>query len=317
MSEHSYFVVLNTASGAALAAGLTKQTLAAHLAERGLTAEIVSPDEDGGFAETTARARASKADVLVAAGGDGTVTALAEVALETDKLLAILPLGTANLLARDLSIPLDIEGWLDALADMQPHMIDVATVNGRVFLHKVVLGLLPGIVSAREHLRTRIGRIPLFSFITFVLRRVDRLRQFRVGIDIDGGGVRRQSVAAVAVANNAYAEGIGRFFAREKLDAGKLTVYVARRITLFDVFRVLGGMVIGNWYRADAFFSYPAEEVTLSRHRNRAKVMLDGDVETLEYPLRFAIRPGALGVLAPPGAAMIETDTIAEPVPAG
>src|SRR5690606_31155781 len=90
----------------------------------------VSVDADASrpFAERMAAARASAAPILVAAGGDGTVTAVAEAAIQSGKTLAILPLGTANLLARDLSLPLDIDSWFAAYADMTPRQIDVGTV---------------------------------------------------------------------------------------------------------------------------------------------------------------------------------------------
>ena len=107
------------------------------------------------LAAQVAAAIDSDADVIVAAGGDGTITAVASALVGTDTALAILPLGTVNLLARDLGIPLDVNAAIAALAAMQPRKIDVGEVNGAVFLHKIVFGFVPGLAAARERLRGR------------------------------------------------------------------------------------------------------------------------------------------------------------------
>ena len=296
----SCHVLLNTASGTVQASGLEPDALADGFAARGIAAEIVCPGRDGSFDELLAQARTVSADILVAAGGDGTVTALAGAALDAGKPLAILPLGTANLLARDLGIPLDVAAWLDRFAGMEARRIDVATVNDRVFLHKVVLGLLPGIASARERLRSNAGPLSAVAFAGFVKRRIERLSRMRIAIDIDGAGPVRHAVSAVAVANNPYDEGIGRVFARDRLDSGKLAVYLARRITVIDTIRLLGGMAIGNWHQADSFTTQLADSVEIDRGKRLVKAMIDGDPATLTNPLRFDMKRGALGILAPP-----------------
>ena len=296
----SCYVFLNTASGSVQASELEPDALADGFAARGIDAEIVCPGRDGSFDELLKRARTTGADALVAAGGDGTVTALAGAALAAGKPLAILPLGTANLLARDLGIPLDVASWLDGFTRMAPRPVDAATVNDRLFLHKVVLGLLPGIASARERLRTNAGPLSTLAFAGFVKRRIERLNRMRITIDIDGAGPERHAVSAIAVANNPYDEGIGRVFARERLDSGKLAVYLARRITLADTMRLFGGMAVGNWRQADSFTTHLAETVEIDRGKRLIKAMIDGDPATLTNPLRFAMKRGALSMLAPP-----------------
>lgn len=299
-SNKSCFVLLNTSSGAAQSSGLTPEILAERFEKHGADAVVVCAGRDGSFAELLERARQTTAPILVAAGGDGTVTALAEAAIDSGKQLAILPLGTANLLARDLSIPLDIEGWLERFTTMEPQGVDVGTVNGRLFLHMVVLGMMPGIASAREHLRKKGGPLSTLAFLGFIKRRIERFKRIRVTIDIDQTGTMRHAISTIAVANNAYDEGFGRVFSRERLDGGKLTVYVAERITVTDTLRMIGGMIIGRWRAASTFSVFEADTVMLDRHKKLVRAMVDGDPVTLENPLQFAMRPGALTVLAPP-----------------
>src|SRR5690242_2057973 len=105
MAITSYHVLLNARSGSA--GDETAALLRTALAEHGHAATI-DADAEAPFADRVRRAVDSSADVIVAAGGDGTVTALAEAIVDSGKTLAVLPLGTANLLARDLGLPLDL-----------------------------------------------------------------------------------------------------------------------------------------------------------------------------------------------------------------
>lgn len=140
MPDRHYHVVLNPNSGTALALGLTGDTLRERFEREGLTA-TVDADGETPLRDRIAAAIAGDADVVVAAGGDGTITALAEAIIGSGKTLAMLPTGTANLLARDLGIPLDLDQAIAGLRDMVPHNIDVGEVNGRAFLHNVTIGL--------------------------------------------------------------------------------------------------------------------------------------------------------------------------------
>ena len=115
-----YFVVLNERAGSIANAVATTDDLLLRFKAAGL--EVATAPDDP-LAAQVAAAIDSGADVIVAAGGDGTITAVASALVGTDKALAILPLGTVNLLARDLGIPLDVNAAIAALAAMQPRRI--------------------------------------------------------------------------------------------------------------------------------------------------------------------------------------------------
>lgn len=293
-------VFFNAKSGTAQHMGLTARFLEKTLERHGIDAEVLAPGEGMSFDEVLEQARDTRADVLIAAGGDGTITAMAKIGIETGKPLAILPLGTANLLARDLAIPLEHTHWLESFAAMEPRRIDVGEVNGTLFLHTVVIGLMPGIASAREYVRSHGGPLAGLAFMRFIIRRMERFRRMRVGVSVDGGPMRRTKVSAIAVANNAYGEGLGQVLHRERLDGGKLSLYVAPRLTLVESLQLLAGMLVGSWRHEGPIDAMEADTVTLVRSRRHTKAMVDGDPVTLEMPLKVRIRPGALTVLAPP-----------------
>lgn len=298
MTELSHFVILNAKAGTANAAGVDAAMLGTLLEANGLKATI-DARSDVPFAERIADAMASQAPTIVAAGGDGTITAVAGALIGSEKRLAILPLGTVNALARDLHLPLDLPGAVSVLVTGEPRRIDAGEVNGKIFLHKVVIGLIPGVAAGREYIRGRRETSAKIAFVRYFFRRLARTRRLALVIERGEGERRIERVQAIAVANNAYDEGVGRFFSRQHLNRGTLTLYLLRHLTIGDLFRLTTGMLMGRWRNDEALSIESVSSVTINTHKDLLKVMLDGEVETLRTPLDFRIRPKALTVIAP------------------
>jgi|TARA_A100001391_G_scaffold46728_1_gene27603 YegS/Rv2252/BmrU family lipid kinase len=297
MSQRRFHLVLNVNSGTVQALGVTSDTLKAMFAEQGLEVTI-DADPDTELSDRIRRAIEGDADTIIAAGGDGTVTALATAIVHSDKNLAILPLGTANLLARDLGMPLDLREAIGALRDMEPLAIDVSEVNGTIFLHKAVIGVIPELAAGREYIRGQ-GVGAKIGFMRYFFRRISRARRLALEISTGDGQSRVERVQAIAVASNAYDEGLGRFFHRDKLDTGLLTIYVLHHLRVADVFRLATGMLAGHWRDYDALSISTARTVTIRSKKPRLQLMIDGEVQSMEAPLHFKIYPRALSVLAP------------------
>jgi len=306
MINPHYHVILNAKSGTAHALGITATELEGLFVANGLSA-VVDDDCERDLGERIAKAISSPASTIVAAGGDGTITALAGALVDTDKSLAILPLGTFNAVAKDLHLPLDLPNAVAALAHAHPQRIDVAEVNGRIFLQKVVIGLLPGLAAGREHLRGRADAGAKIAMLRYFFRRLARNRRMAVAIEPSAGERKVERVQALAVACNAYDEGLGKFFSRASLDRGTLTLYLLRRFSAGDFFRLLTGMILGHWKRDKALSMESVRSLRIETHRRLVKVMFDGEVETFQSPLIFSVRPGALSVIVPD-----EADTPAE-----
>ncbi len=304
----SYHLLLNARSGSATAD--TADELRRAFEEHGHSVTIDSDDETP-LADRATRAAESPADVIVAAGGDGTVTAVAEAVLVTEKILAILPLGTANLLARDLGLPLDSAQWIEQLATMAVRKIDVGEVNGRIFLHKVVIGTIPGIAAAREQIRDRSDFGAVLGFLGHFIRRLERAKAMAVEITLSTGDKRVERVQSLAVVNNDYDEGLGQVFSRSCLDAGRLSLYVIRHLSFGDVIRLSAEMLLGNWRNDEAIEIDQVRHVSIRMKRPLIKAMIDGEIGSLDTPLNFHIRPCALSVLAPIPA--VQTDNAEQP----
>lgn len=100
------------------------------------------------------------AEILVAAGGDGTVNAVAQVAATAERTLGVLPVGTLNHFAKDLGLPLDLREAATVIAKGCTQMIDYATVNDRLFVNNSSIGLYHALVRGRERRADKVGKWP-------------------------------------------------------------------------------------------------------------------------------------------------------------
>ena len=194
------------------------------------------------------KAVASDADVVVVGGGDGTVATAAGKLMGTDKALGILPLGTLNLYAKDLGIPLPIAEAVPLLARGRIRPMDVGDVNGTVFLNHSVLGLYSLMVQEREEVRESRG---LGKWPAMAIAMCKALKQYpllRVRLQTEHG-TRRLTTPILAVANNPYDEGFGAFLKRSHLDTGKLALYLAKHRQPLRMAKMMVALVLGTWQR--------------------------------------------------------------------
>ncbi|GLQ57335.1 diacylglycerol/lipid kinase family protein [Devosia nitrariae] len=305
-----YHVILNASAGTANATGVTPESIVELFGRHGLVA-TVDADVKSPMDERIRGALDSDADVLVAGGGDGTVGALAEALAGTARILAILPLGTVNAVARDLGMPLTLEEAIADIARGTPQRMDVGEVNGHFFLHMAVVGFVAGIAAARERVRGRFGLLEAVAFGRFFVRRLMRSRRLALAVSPSEGEAHIERAQALAVVCSEFSEGFGRMFARDRFDSGALTVYVVRHLDFTDLLRLTARMFLGRWQQDEALKIERVREVRLDTKKPALKVMLDGELITIETPLVFRIRPLALTVLMPP----VEVDPVVQATP--
>jgi diacylglycerol kinase family enzyme len=241
-------------------------------AERGVEAHVLRRGED-----PSELARTAEADALGVAGGDGSLAAVAMVALARGLPFVVVPFGTRNHFARDLG--LTREDPLGALAAFggRERLIDVGRVNGRLFLNNVSLGAYADLVHRREHHRRRGEALAGLRALARLGGGPDRLRA-----RVDG---RSLAARILLVANNRYDLSLFTVGARTRLDEGVLHLYAA------------SGWLPHAWVEREA----ARFEVDLTG--DRVAAALDGEPVELEPPLRFEVLPRALRVLIP-------TDTV-------
>lgn len=290
----------NEAAGPKAGRATPEQVVAA-LAQAGVAAAVerVPAAKLGKRARKAARRGAA---VVVAAGGDGTVSAVAGALAGTRTALGVLPTGTRNHFARDLGVPLDIEAAARVLAEGVERTVDVAEVNGRRFVNNSSIGLYPRVVVDRDGQRARLGRGRWLAMVIAVARAFRRSSALEVALE-DGDRTTEHRTPFVIVGNNEYAARLFSVAGRDSLCEGRLGVYLSRRTGRFALLRLAFRALIGRLKQAKDFEAHRLPEVLIRSARRRLRVAVDGEVVTMRPPLHYRIRAQALRVVAPAEAA--------------
>lgn len=266
--------------------------------EAGLKARITAcgPGED--VREFARQALKQRPPVLVAAGGDGTISALADVVRGTDTALGIVPLGTLNHFARDLGIPLDLVKAVRAIAQGRRTRVDVGEVNGSCFLNNASLGIYPDIVRERLRQQQRLRRSKRYAMLWATAAVLQRAPLVELTLALDGE-VHHYRAPFVFVGNNDYAMEGFDIGTRARLDGGTLNVYTTRRSTTGALVRLALRAMLGRLRQADDFMESSVSSLRVDSRRRRLLVATDGELTSMETPLEFRIRPRALQVIVP------------------
>jgi diacylglycerol kinase family enzyme len=244
------------------------------------------------------KAVAEGVGLIVAGGGDGTISCVAGAVAGTRTKLGVLPLGTLNHFAKDVGIPVDLEQAVAAIVAGRQRSVDAGAVNDRIFVNNSSIGIYPDIVAAREDLRHQGHR----KWAAFALATARILRQYRgVRVRLEAGALARTAVTPfLFVGNNEYqVEGI-RLGSRLKLDAGRLYAYLAPRLRGPDLPKLLALALTGRAMETHALESFATRDLEVETPAMRAvRVALDGEVTFMSVPLRYRILPRALSVIVP------------------
>lgn len=278
---------------------LEPERMRAALAAAGLAADV--HEVPGATLSDAARtAVAGGADAVVAAGGDGTVSAVAGALAGTATPLGVLPTGTFNHFARDLGLPLDLDAAARVIAAGAIRSVDVGEVNGRVFVNNSSIGLYPLAVRDRE--ARRLLPKPVAMALA-MLRLVARLPLFRLRLRVEGATVPLRT-PILFVGNNAYEMKVLAPQRRLSLDAGALSVMVVRHASRAGLLWMALRALVGRVDTARDLDVLRLERLEVAPKRpHRLLVAADGEVFRAAPPVAYRVRPRALRVLAPaPGA---------------
>lgn len=232
--------------------------------------------------------------VVVAAGGDGTVSAVVQH-LVPDGTLGVLPLGTLNHFARDMGVD-EQETAMRVLEAGMARTVDVGRAGNRLFVNNVGLGLYPELVHEREAHEGRWGR--LLAHLAAAIRVLRRARPVLGSIAVDGDH-RDLAAWVVMVGNNCFRSDPGELGSRDRLDEGVLDVWMMRlggRLgSTGPAWRVLRGTLAGS----RRLIRTQGSVVEIRLRGNSRRVSRDGEASERATSLRVEVLPGGLKVLAP------------------
>jgi diacylglycerol kinase family enzyme len=286
-------LIMNPKSGGGK---VEKFDLVAECRARGIEPVVLSRGDD--LVALAEDAVSRGADVIGMAGGDGSQALVATVAMKHGLPHVVIPAGTRNHLALDLGLDRDdVVGALEAFAAGVPRTIDLATVNGRVFVNNASLGLYAEIVASDSYrdakLRTALDTLP------------DLLGDNADSLDlhfVDAAGESHDTADVVLVSNNPYVlDSLGGVGTRARMDTGELGVVSLTITSAQDARRFLALETAGQVHKFPGWqeWSTPRFEITSS---GPVQIGVDGEALTMDAPVVFEILPAALTVLLPPQA---------------
>jgi YegS/Rv2252/BmrU family lipid kinase len=290
-------VLLNKGGGAVAADAGIADKVGAALDAAGIEAEIELVA--GGDCEVRCKAIAERGDaLLIVGGGDGTVSAAASALVGTKTKLGILPLGTLNHFSRDLGIPADLDEATKLIAAGTEKRVDVAEMNGRIFINNSAIGLYPLMVVDRDLQRKRLGRSKRLAMLVASLRILARFNHQRLTLTVNDEQA-RVDTPLLFVGNNDYRLDLGAPGQRESLDDGELCVLVMRKKTRTGLIAASIRALLDRARRDDMVRIDRVERLRVDSHRSQLAVSLDGEVVSSAPPLDYRIRKRALRVIAP------------------
>lgn len=264
----------------------------------GMDAEIERIDHGRDIVPAARRAVDEGVGTIVAAGGDGTISAVAGVVQGSDAALGILPLGTFNYFARSLDIPTDIEGAVRLLATGARRPVRIATINDRAFLNNASLGAYPAILKTRERTYRRWGRSRAAAYWSVLVTLVTLRHPLRLQIEANGETITRRTPLVFAV-NNAFQLNRIGLRGEDEIAAGRLTLYVAPESGRWGMLHHALSLATGRAENAVNFDMIAAERIRIDTRRNPRDVACDGERSRMCAPFDLRVVQGVLTVIVP------------------
>jgi diacylglycerol kinase family enzyme len=290
-------VIFNPGAGAKDGAQ-TRASLEEWLGDHPGRSNLKQIGEGGDIVEETRRAMDEGYGTIVAAGGDGTICAVASQLKGTDHVMGVLPLGTFNYFARGLGIPEDPDEAMAVIRGGQTAPVSVGEVNGRTFLNNASLGAYPAILDQREGVYRRWGRSRIAAYWSVIVALVNFTNPLTMRIVVDGE-VRRMRSPLAFVANSAYQLEQFELEGADHVRNGRFALYVAAdhgRLGLVRHALMLANrsMQVGRDVELIG-----GRDIVIETRRSKNLIARDGEKEVMTAPLHFQLRRDALTVIVP------------------
>jgi len=290
------FVILNPAAGTYSARDV-HEALGRHLNCADGSCDVHETTGHENLAELARAAVERGCDIIVAAGGDGTVSGVGDGLIGTPAALGIIPLGTANVLARELGIPVDLEGACTLLSG--PHAIariDAMEVDGRHYYTQVGIGIDALMIrDTKREAKRWFGRLA-YLWTGFTRLIGFQPRRFHISVDDKPS---RPRASEVLLANcGTLGQPPLRWGPNIRPDDGRITVCIIRARNVIDYLALAGHVVLGR-HRSSRHMTYKVAQRTVAIAAGKPlPVQADGELIG-ETPIEVKVMPGALRVVVP------------------
>lgn len=298
------FIVLNAASGSDEAVTV-REIIETELRQAGRKFElslVTRAETITDVAHATVRRAREHSGVVVAAGGDGTINAMAQATLGSGCPFGIIPQGTFNYFGRTHNLPEDTIEATRVLLSPLAYPIQVGLVNDRVFLVNASLGLYPQVLEDRETYKRKLGRNRWVAWLSGLYTVLHYHRQLNLTIE-HKGKIRALVTPTLFVGNNRLQlEQIGIEEA-SVADKGELTAIAIRPVNTLTMIGLGFRGALGQLGEADHVLSFSFQSIVVKPAllfgRKFIKVATDGEITRLRSPIKFHVADQPLYLLKP------------------
>ncbi|AXA91077.1 diacylglycerol kinase family protein [Massilia sp. YMA4] len=298
------YIVLNAGSGAA-ETDERRSAIEAVLNQAGRRFHIELVDDPERIDEQArAQAERARADgaILVAAGGDGTINAVARQAVEHGCPFGALPQGTFNYFGRTHGISQDLTDAVHALLRASIRPVQIGTVNGRIFLVNASIGLYPKLLEEREHDKRQFGRSRFVAALSALKTLVLPHRRLRLSLEAEGKEIHLRTSTLFVGNNRLQMEQVGLTEVTPAVADGELAALAPKPVGRLRMLLLMARGALGMLADTDDLVAFGFRRMTVRTPRygrKRLKAAVDGEVLHLTAPLQFEALAGKLLLLVP------------------
>jgi diacylglycerol kinase family enzyme len=293
-------LIANSKSGRGHGASLTEiaQRLCAEHGAELLTYEIDSPEELEPAAKKAVDKSVDENDIVVAAGGDGTLRTVAEVMRGSKASYAVIPCGTFNYFARSHRIPEDHEAAVRLALTGTAKPIRLGEINGRTFVINASLGLYAKAIQEREAKRKVFGRFRIVSILSTLNTMLRRHKTLHVKLSADHF-TREIKTPMIFIGNNALQLRNLSLSVADCFKAQKLAVVTLKPVKGFEMLRVFAKGALKNLENEERLEQFCTETLVIHTKRKHHDVALDGEMFQLESPFEVKAVVGEVKMITP------------------
>ncbi|WP_179993585.1 diacylglycerol kinase family protein [Acinetobacter sp. YH1901136] len=242
--------------------------------------------------------------VVVAAGGDGTLNAVAAKLKGTHIPMGILPLGTFNYVARLLNIPLDLIEAAQVIATGTTRAVHVAQINQHIYLNNASLGLYPLFIQKRERYNQYLGRLPLHAYTSGLDVLIRDRKELKLKIAVDGK-LYPLKTPLIFFGNNQLQLSELNLRIAQAAEQGKVAGVVVAKSDKLTLFKILWQMIQGKLDQASDIYSFAADQVVIHSTQTQLTVAIDGEIVKMRPPLHISVQKNALNIKVPHAVASV------------
>ncbi|UGQ45656.1 diacylglycerol/lipid kinase family protein [Massilia endophytica] len=300
-----FYIVMNAGSGnadTALREATAGEVLSAAGREFHLRL-VEEPSQLPDIAAWAVREAGANGGIVIAAGGDGTINAVAHHAVGSGCPFGVLPQGTFNYFGRTHGIPEDLADAVRGLLDARAEAVQVGMVNERIFLVNASIGLYPTILEEREADKKQFGRSRIVAMLSALKTVLGAVRLLRITVELDGVKRHLRTPTLFVGNNRLQLEQVGMPPLSAAVDEGELAAIAPKAVGRMGMLGLLLRGAFGQLGDAADVEAFSFRRMTVKRRalpgRHRIKVATDGEVHMMTMPLEFKAVEGKLLLLRP------------------